>query len=238
MILMVSNDGIEVEVDRLPLRERNKQRVTNRIIAAASELFKTRGYHATTMDEIAEKAEISRATLFNYFPAKEALLLPWGQEIMEQQISTQLREYINTQPTVWQVFQLLFTRMSETLRDYPDVIQAFAREVAKEFRPGTPGLNGMDPQEGFIQIIRYGQERGEIRADLPIENLVSYIGALQMSLIFRIMDPALAENPSQEIDRLLAFLEGGLTKTKSIMNHIPNKKPVDFVNFKKKPKLI
>ena len=71
-------------MDRVPLRERNRRRVTLRIISAASGLFKTCGYHSTTMDDIAEKAEISRATLFNYFPSKEALLLPWGQEIVEQ----------------------------------------------------------------------------------------------------------------------------------------------------------
>ena len=74
--------------DALPvsLRERHKQRVMQQIIAAAEALFRAQGFDRTTMDEIAEKAEISRATLFNYFPSKEALLLPWGREIMEQQI--------------------------------------------------------------------------------------------------------------------------------------------------------
>jgi len=52
---------IQAKVDQLPLRGRNKQRVRQRILSAASELFKTRGYPPTTMDGIAEKAEISRA---------------------------------------------------------------------------------------------------------------------------------------------------------------------------------
>jgi hypothetical protein len=82
---MVRIAGIEAKVDQLPSRERNKQRVRQHILSAASELFKTRGYPPTTMDDIAEEAEISRATLFNHFPSKEALLLPWGQEIVEQQ---------------------------------------------------------------------------------------------------------------------------------------------------------
>ncbi len=51
-------------MDVLPLRERNKQKVTERIIVAAMELFKTQGYEQTTMDDIANKAEISRGTLF------------------------------------------------------------------------------------------------------------------------------------------------------------------------------
>jgi len=201
-------------MDRLPLRERNKQRVAQRIILAASELFKTRGYHSTTMDDIAEKAEISRATLFNYFLSKEALLIPWGQEIVEQQILPQLRKYMNTQPTIWQVFHFMFTKMNEILGDYPDVIQAFVQQAAKDFRPDTTGLEGMDQQDVYTQIIRYGQEKGEIRTDLPLENLVSYLSALQMSLIFRIMDPVLVKNSSLEIDRLLAFLKRGLKEEK------------------------
>ena len=72
----------------------------------------------------------------------------------------------------------------------------------------------MDPKEVYTQVIRYGQERGEIRTDLPIENLANYLGALQMSLIFRIMDPTLTGNPSLEVDRLLAFLEGGMIEEK------------------------
>jgi AcrR family transcriptional regulator len=197
-------------MDQVPLRERNRRRVTQRIISAASGLFKTCGYHSTTMDDIAEKAEISRGTLFNYFPSKEALLLPWGHEIVEQEILPHLSKYLSTQPTVWQVFRFMFTKMSETLREYPDVIQAFMREAAKDYHPGSAYSSGVDQKEFYAQFILYGQERGEIRTDLPMENLANYIGALQMSLIFRIMDSTLTENPSLDVDRLLAFLERGM----------------------------
>jgi AcrR family transcriptional regulator len=205
------------KMQQIPLRERNKQRSTRRIILAASELFKARGYHSTTMDDIAEKAEISRGTLFNYFPNKEALLLPWGQEIMDQRISAQLDIYLDTQPTVWQVFHFLFTKMSETMREYPDVIQAVIREAVESSHPGKPDWGRVDSQEVYLLVVRcvrYGQARGEIRSDLPLENMVSYLGALQMSLVFRMMDPSLAKNQSLEIEQLLAFLEGGLKKEK------------------------
>jgi len=129
---------------------------------------------------------------------------------MEQQILPQLRKTMKAQSTVWQVFQFLFTNMNDTQREFPDVIQAFVQEAAKEFHSGPIGSDRMGLQEVYTQVIRYGQERGEIRTDLPIENLVSYLGALQMSLIFRIMDPTFAEEFSLEIERLLAFLEKGL----------------------------
>jgi AcrR family transcriptional regulator len=41
---------------------------------AAAELFLERGYHATTVDEIAARAGVSRATFFNYFSSKSAVL--------------------------------------------------------------------------------------------------------------------------------------------------------------------
>ena len=61
-------------MEPVSLRERNRQRVTQRIISVAESLFKAYGFERTTMDDIADKAEISRATLFNYFPSKEALI--------------------------------------------------------------------------------------------------------------------------------------------------------------------
>jgi len=47
---------------------------------------------------------------------------------MDQRISAQLDIYLDTQPTVWQVFPFLVHQMSETMREYPDVIQAVIRE--------------------------------------------------------------------------------------------------------------
>jgi len=47
-------------------------------------LFEKNGYESTTMAEIAEASGISRRTLFNYFPAKEALLYPAVDEYMAE----------------------------------------------------------------------------------------------------------------------------------------------------------
>ncbi len=41
---------------------------------AATELFLERGYHHTAVDDIAHRAGVSRATFFNYFPAKADVL--------------------------------------------------------------------------------------------------------------------------------------------------------------------
>jgi AcrR family transcriptional regulator len=57
------------------LRERNRRETLQRIADVAMELFVANGYEATTLDEIAAAAGISRRTFFHYFESKDDLLL-------------------------------------------------------------------------------------------------------------------------------------------------------------------
>ena len=69
------------------------------IILAAWSLFEKKGYQATTMTDIAEHAGISRRSLFNYFPHKEALLDPGLVDYMDQ-FSLLLRERPQKEPLI------------------------------------------------------------------------------------------------------------------------------------------
>ncbi len=57
----------------LGLRERKKQRTRQLIADTARQLFAERGFEAVPVAEIAHAAEVSEATVFNYFPTKEDL---------------------------------------------------------------------------------------------------------------------------------------------------------------------
>jgi len=65
------------------LRERKKIATKERLYFEALELFRHKGFAATTIEEIAEAAEVSRGTFFNYFPSKEALLQHLGERQAE-----------------------------------------------------------------------------------------------------------------------------------------------------------
>ena len=56
---------------------RRKQMTRQKILDVAVELFVTQGYEQTTIDQIAERADIARTTFFNHFPGKEDVTHAW-----------------------------------------------------------------------------------------------------------------------------------------------------------------
>ena len=72
-------------------RERKKRQTRQRISDIATGLFLERGFDAVTVAEIAEVAEVSVNTVYNYFPAKEDLFFDREAEQIERS-SRQVRD--------------------------------------------------------------------------------------------------------------------------------------------------
>jgi len=73
---------IEQAGDRsLPLRERKKLRIRRALADAALRLFTEKGYAATTLEEVADQADVSKSTFFRFFPAKEAAAIEAEAEV-------------------------------------------------------------------------------------------------------------------------------------------------------------
>jgi AcrR family transcriptional regulator len=69
--------------NRLPRHERRRQ-----LLDAALEVFVSRGYHAAAMDEIAERAGVSKPVLYQHFPGKLELYLALLDESVDGLIET------------------------------------------------------------------------------------------------------------------------------------------------------
>ncbi|KJC58002.1 transcriptional regulator [Bradyrhizobium sp. LTSPM299] len=63
------------------LRERKRQQTRERLTRAAMVLFLERGFEATTLDDIAAAADISRRSFFHYFASKEDVVFALHEEI-------------------------------------------------------------------------------------------------------------------------------------------------------------
>ncbi len=203
---------MNTEKVRLPLRERNRLRVSQRILDAAFELFRASGYDQTTMDAIAEKAEVSRGTLFNYFPTKSALLLPFMKELYFQQVRPEVIPYLDSQPTTLQALRFLFMSIYEHIFKFPDMdhaLQALQEEIFhphpdKDINKGTGFLDNIQA------ILEHGRQRGEVRADIPLAKLVRYVGVLYISLISDMIDQHTSDTYVSEMDLLLDFIRNAL----------------------------
>ncbi|MET7618258.1 TetR family transcriptional regulator [Streptomyces sp. NPDC005408] len=70
-----SRDSLAEAQPQLGLRERKKLKTRIAIRRATYRLISEQGYEATTIEQIAEAAEVSPSTVFRYFPTKEDIVL-------------------------------------------------------------------------------------------------------------------------------------------------------------------
>ena len=88
------------EPPRSGLRERKKAKTRALIQQIALRLFRDHGYAATSIEEIAEAAEVSTTTVFRYFPTKPAL-------VIYDALDARLMEVVRAQPAELNTVQLL-----------------------------------------------------------------------------------------------------------------------------------
>jgi AcrR family transcriptional regulator len=81
------------------LRERKKQRTRQLLADTARRLFSERGFEQVSIAEIARAADVSQATVFNYFPTKEDLVFS-GLEAFEQRLLAAIRERPHGEPVL------------------------------------------------------------------------------------------------------------------------------------------
>jgi AcrR family transcriptional regulator len=157
--------------------ERSKLDKYERIKRAARELFRRKGFHATTTSEIAELADVAKGTVFFHAGTKESLLVMFFQE----EVGRSINRAFATVPKASLLEQAMhvFTVMLEHLERDLELARVFTKEVAFL----TDDRHSVDEvMAGFFQqmiaLIERAQGLGEVRKDVSPEVLANNLFAL------------------------------------------------------------
>ncbi|MCY3412796.1 MAG: TetR/AcrR family transcriptional regulator [Candidatus Heimdallarchaeota archaeon] len=106
-----------------PRRKRKKKRTRDLILSAAWDLYVKKGFNDVSMEEIGELADVSRSSLYNYFPhGKEGLFFTACIE-KEREIREQITLNLPENLSVIEELTHRFTQMLEFMLDYPFLIE-------------------------------------------------------------------------------------------------------------------
>ncbi len=120
-----------VSAESTGLRERKKEQKRGRLKDAALELFAERGFDDVTVDEVAERAEVSKSTLFRYFETKEDLILAdtrghgdaflaaFAERPVDEPVLSSLRAAVHSLVSNVQADRARFQRRTRIVADSP-----------------------------------------------------------------------------------------------------------------------
>ena len=107
------------------LRERKKQRTRELIADTARRLFAQRGFDAVPVSEIARAAEVSEATVFNYFPTKEDLVYH-RLDAFENELLASIRDRAGGESVLAAFGRFVMTPRGLLASDDPDQVEHLA----------------------------------------------------------------------------------------------------------------
>lgn len=150
-----------------PSRRERKRRATRaHILAEAARLFAAQGYWATTVEQIANGADVAQATFFNYFPTKAALLRELAEEMFDAFVATLKAE---TEPGGGTAARLegFFAGARAVVEAWrgrmPDMLLTMVRVIVLSDE-GRPVMERM--LRAFSAVLYEGQVRGDVRRDI------------------------------------------------------------------------
>ncbi|GAB2749597.1 TetR/AcrR family transcriptional regulator [Kitasatospora kifunensis] len=197
------------ETPVLGRRERNKQRVRERLYAAAIELFVDKGYDHTSIDEIAERADVARGTFFNYFQRKEDLISAWTER-RRWDLVTVLAEAQNQGDSPIEQLTRCMAALGQLNQDEHELTVAMLTAWVKA---GRPILEEPYVADIFAQIVKAGIAQGELSADLVPQHVGNVLRDVYLGALYRwVSEPEVSHTGAltEELLSILHMLFGGL----------------------------
>ncbi|MBC7171207.1 MAG: TetR/AcrR family transcriptional regulator [Polyangiaceae bacterium] len=142
-------------------RARKRRELRERIQRAAQELFLELGYDHVTVEEVAERADVSRATFFNYYSSKVALLRELAEKLtddLHKRIEERRDDSVSTEEQLRRLFHDLQAAVQKTRRLSQDIFHETLRsddsdERSEDYRP---------VRLSYRSLVEAGQARGDI----------------------------------------------------------------------------
>lgn len=190
-------------------RELNKLQCRDRILRMSRRLFTAKGYEDTTMEDIAEAAEVSKATLYNYFSSKESLLTGIADAALEE-----VRLLIGADPSgepdsLLKLRQVLGMLALDSVR-YISLTRRIL--YLNAFPESELYRTRQDIRQILEQLVTEAREQGSLRRDIPAGEMVDmFMGVYLMTQfawcdISTYSDARCTEQVNRAIDCLLMGL--------------------------------
>jgi AcrR family transcriptional regulator len=159
------------------------------IITAAAKVFRTKGYHAATVRDIADEVGILKGSLYHHLESKEELLYLVVKEPITQMDRT-MREIVAGEGKAADKLRRAIAAHLEAFdRHFPHLF-VYLREresVKRRFREMI-GFSPKEYERYWQQILREGVENGEFRPDLDIQ-VISYGLLGMLNWLYKWYDP-------------------------------------------------
>lgn len=203
----------------LGLRERKKERTRQLIADTARRLFAARGFEAVPVSEIAREAEVSEATVFNYFPSKEDLLYN-RLEAFEEELLAGIRERRPGESILTAFTRFVTTPRGLLASSDPARVEHLAAitRVIME----SPALLAREQQiyarytDALAELLtsETGARRGDLQPWVVARTLIGLHQATvdysRREILAGTRNPTLARRVRRQTQQALALLAGGL----------------------------
>jgi AcrR family transcriptional regulator len=191
------------------LRERKKARTRAAIREHALRLFREKGYQHTTVEQIAEAAEVSPSTFFRYFPTKEDVVL-------QDDMDTRLLEAFLRQPPGTPPLAAFRAAVREMVAGYTaDDLEQFTELSALTLSVPEIRARALDEFARTIAVVSEALARraGRPADDLAVRTMAGAVIGVVMSVTMPWEEQAVSldlKDMFRRIDQALAVLEAGL----------------------------